>query len=194
MAPCLVPPEKRAPPQRPNRAPQLNLAHLRELPLRKAHVYSRFVLWKLSAPRRSHAASMSPRDLVVHVAARGHLGLAGLAGGGARREVEVLVLVFGRPLQHLVWIDPVDDAERRRVAGGPTLDLHHLDQFDQRDLAWVLLGEFAVVIVQPIEGSPKADRRTHQGAPEILSRHLHLEPETLLPILTLRHLTDVFSH
>src|SRR5262249_39141189 len=26
------------------------------------------------------------------------------------------------------------------------------------------------------------------------SRHLHLEPETLLPILTLRHLTDVFSH
>src|SRR5262249_1376917 len=75
------------------------------------------------------------------------------------------VLVFGRPLQHLVWIDPVDDAERRRVAGGPTLDLHHLDQFDQRDLAGVLLGEFAVVIVQPIEGSPKADRRTHQGAP-----------------------------
>src|SRR5262249_8662179 len=45
-----------------------------------------------------------------------------------------------------------------------------------------------------IEGSPEADRRTHQGAPEILSRHLHLEPETLLPTLTLRHLTDVFSH
>src|SRR5215831_17073723 len=29
---------------------------------------------KLSRPRRSDAASMSPRYLVVHVAARGHLG------------------------------------------------------------------------------------------------------------------------
>src|SRR5262249_15156814 len=65
-----------------------------------------------SRSRRSDAASMSERYLVVHVAARGHLGLVGLAGGGAP------VLVFGRPLQHLVWIDPVNDVERRRVTRG----------------------------------------------------------------------------
>src|SRR5262249_48989908 len=194
MAPCLVPPEKRAPPQRPNRAPQLNLAHLRELPLRKAHVYSRFVLWKLSAPRRSDAASMSPRDLVVHVAARGHLGLAGLAGGGARLEVEVVVLVFGRPLQHLLWIDPVNDVERRRVTRGPGLDLRDVDQLDERHLAWMLLGELDILIMQPTEGSPKTDGRTHQGAPEVLARHLDLQAKTLLPALALRRLADVFSH
>jgi len=61
------------------------------------------------------------------VAARGHLGLAGLAGGGARREVEVLVLVFGRPLQHLVWTDPADDAEGWHIARRARLDLHDVE-------------------------------------------------------------------
>src|SRR5262245_3901388 len=128
--------------------------------------------------------SMSERDLVVHVAMRGHLGLAGLAGGGA---------VFGRPLRHLVWIDPVDDVERRR-ATGPGLVLQDVDQLDERHLAWMLLDELDILTMQPTEGSPEADRRTHQGAPEVLAGHLHLEPETLLPTLTLRHLTDVLSH
>src|SRR5262245_18429816 len=113
---------------------------------------------------------MSERDLVVHVAERGHLGLAGLAGGRA---------VFGRPLRHLVWIDPVDDVERWR-ATGPGLVLHDLDQLDQRDLAWMLLGELDILTMQPTEGSPQTHGRTHQGAPEVLAGHLRSKPETLL--------------
>src|SRR5262249_4305101 len=99
-----------------------------------------------------------------------------------------------RPLQHLVWIDPVNDVERRRVTRGPSLDLRDLDQLDDRHLAWMLLGELDILIMQPTEGSPETDGRTHQGAPEVLAGHLCSKPETLLPILTSRRLADVFSH
>src|SRR6516162_8833340 len=87
---CPVPLEKPAGPQRPNRGRQLDLARLRELPSRRACVYSRCSSpWNLSRPRGSGAASV----LGLHHGISSFIspGSDGGGGGGAAtagREAE----------------------------------------------------------------------------------------------------------
>src|SRR5262249_48358576 len=75
-------------------------------------------------------AISSKRNLVVQAAAGGPLGGGGFvvaAAFGWRGSLEAEVLVFGRPLQHLVWTDPADDAEGWHIARRACLLLHDVE-------------------------------------------------------------------